>query len=222
MLNIFKWMKKLPPSYLMLVVEYDSEDRDYPNGSRLPGYKDDTPQGESFVPKKPLRKKKSKPIEDTPVEFMIFPDGVPEPKKKTIILRNVSTTESAVNVEVLPIGISVAGRKYNKSTNEFEEVLVPASIGFSPGKIASIPAGKFIELEVEYESNGVLAQSLQDVFYCTPPPKTMDELFDNKVFPMKVAFETTSGRKFIVTEEILYRPWKRKISTGYISREEVK
>jgi hypothetical protein len=220
------WFKKKPqPTDLLLALEYEHEEPMLPPNVADRTISNEDPQEAKPLPKK-SRKKKDKVLE--PVPIMILPTNVPEPKSYEITLRNLSVNNTAVNITVLPVRVKIPqlvrkdqvirrGIEY-----EYDKEWTQEEVSFSPKDISSLGPGKSIQLSVEYKPGGPIERfMLHKVLHKSSDPTTINELFDDYTFTVEIYFESIDERAFSVIQEIIFRPWKNKISMGRIERTEL-
>lgn len=209
------WFKKKPqPTDLLLALEYEHEEP-----MQTPIVADRIISNEDPREKpSPKKSRKGKDKISKPNPIMVSPTNVPEPKSYELILRNLSVKNTAVNITVLPLKIEVPGPIDYRGKQE----RVIEEISFSPKEISNIGPGKSAQLSVEYKQAGPIERPmLHKALHKSSDPKDINELFDDYTFLVEIYFESADGRSFWVTQEIIFRPWKDKISMGRIERTEI-
>lgn len=212
--DLFK--RKPKPTDIILALEYEYEE---PIMSAPPVPADEPILGGVITKPSRRRKKPGKTEEIKP--FPIFPEFVPEVRDYNITLRNLSAHNTAINIDVLPMVVRIPKFVCGKDGKSVKEYSI-AGVPFSPEKISKLGPGESVKLQVECNRIGSVERAvLPKILHISSDPENINDLFDEYFFYVVICFESTNGRKFEVTQEIVFRPWKRKTSMGKISRREI-
>ena len=222
---MFKFFRKKQPSCdAMLVFDYEYEEPlrqceyplplhyDYSDSEKFDGSR---PVLLKTKPPKSNRKRKKKSEEK--IGFIVSPDGVPEHKSNKLVLRNISTTP-IINVFIPPLKIQIP----IKPTDGEGITFLDRFVNFNPCGFSLIIPGGSVEVEATYQGMGAIeCNNLPHILALTDNSKTINEFFNDVIFELKINYETSLGRKFTTFEELIFRPWKKKVSMGYLRREEI-
>jgi hypothetical protein len=119
-----------------------------------------------------------------------------------LVLRNISRTAHAYNVEVLPL-----------KTDE-------GSVLFEPSLISYIEAQGLASAFANITDGGPLSpgRRLPLFLYRSYKDINVEELFATKVFTLSVRYKGTTSTVFQTDCELRFRPWKKEISIGRTER----
>jgi hypothetical protein len=118
-----------------------------------------------------------------------------------LVLRNIATTESAFNVKLLPL------------ETETE------SVSFEPSLVPYIEGGGRKEVFANITDGSPLFRKRLPYFLRrTYRDTSVDELFGDKTYALRIQYDGSDSRTFETTCEWLYRRWKDRISIGRTHR----
>ena len=131
-----------------------------------------------------------------------WPDTANSDPEAPITLKNISSTSSqAFNITVLPVELP-EGR-----------------LQFEPFFIPYLQAGQTAQVFGDNKDAGaLLRRRIPSFFRRTYRDSSVDELFGEKSFTIRIQYSGEDSRAYESSCELLYRPWHDRIRTGKINR----
>jgi hypothetical protein len=124
---------------------------------------------------------------------------------RPLLLKNLSATTQAYNVNVLPLQTGAGSVKWDPSVVPYIEAKGSRNVFADVSDAGGSP---------------LFSRRLPDFLFKSYKDESIEELFGTKSYDLRVQYEA-GAKKFETACELQFRPWKKQVKIGHVDRRDI-